>query len=122
MSEAPYDIILSGPITGVPDYKERFAIAHVLARQEFRTANGREANVFNPAMMEDGRAYMWYMRQCVNAILDSPNTTLVQLEGWQDSKGARAEHALCVSIGTVIRDTSKSNALTGARETDKSTS
>ena len=121
MTEAPYDIIMSGPITGVPDYKERFAIAHVLARQEFRTAKGREANVFNPAMMEDGRAYLWYMRQCVNAILDSPSATLVQLDGWQDSKGARAEYALCVSIGMVIRDTSKSSALTGAREIDKST-
>lgn len=107
MNDAPYDIILSGPIAGIPDYVQRFAIAYVIEREQFRKAIGREANVFNPAALPDGRDNEWYMRRCVAAIFDSPNAVLVQMDGWTESKGARAEHALCVSLGRVIREQQK---------------
>lgn len=104
MNDAPYDIILSGPITGIEDYVQRFAIAYVLEREAFRKATGREANVFNPAALPDGYSNEWYMKRCVAAIFDSQDAVLAQLNGWMDSKGARAEHALCVSLGRVIRE------------------
>lgn len=104
MNDAPYDIILSGPITGIPDYVQRFAIAYVMEREFFRKAMGREANVFNPAALPAGYSNEWYMKRCVAAIFDSPSAVLAQLNGWKDSKGSRAEHALCVSLGRVIRE------------------
>ena len=99
---APFDIILSGPITGTKDYRARFAVAYVHAREWFRNKYGREANVWNPAMLPEGRTNEWYMKLCHKAIFDSPRCVLVQMDNWQDSKGSRSEHALCVSLGREI--------------------
>lgn len=94
-----YDIIISGPITGVPDYIERFAIAYANVRQSAFRATGKLPSVWNPAELPPGRSNEWYMRQCVDAIFDSPNATIVMLPDWHASKGARAEHALAVCLG-----------------------
>jgi hypothetical protein len=93
-----YDVILSGPITGVPDYALRFAKAYVQQRQRAFHATGRLPKVWNPAELPAGRAYWWYMRRCVDAIFASPAATVAMLPGWEESKGARAEHALAVCL------------------------
>lgn len=102
---APFDIILSGPITGTTDYRKRFSVAYVRARDWFRRKHGREANVWNPAMLPSGRSNEWYMKLCHQAIFDSPHCVLVLLDNWQSSKGSRSEHALCVSLGREIVNT-----------------
>ena len=99
---APFDIFMAGPITGVHDYKQRFAIAYTQLRNEFFVKNGRVGSVWNPAMMPDGRSNEWYMRRCVDAMFESPDCVVALLNGWEGSKGARAEHALAVSLGRAI--------------------
>lgn len=98
-----YDIILSGPISGTDDYQQRFAIAYVTERQRFRIENGREAVIFNPAMLPQGRANEWSMRVCIDAIFDSTDGTLIQMNGWENSKGAQAEYSLALCLGRKIR-------------------
>jgi len=97
-----YDVILSGPITGVPDYVVKFALAYVKTRQNGLNATGRLPKVWNPAELPAGRAYGWYMRRCVDAIFESPGATLALLPGWEESKGAMAEKALAVSLGMKV--------------------
>lgn len=94
-----YDVILSGPITGVPDYALRFAKAYANKRQEIYHATGVLPSVWNPAALPAGRTNEWYMRRCVDAIFASPAATVAMLPGWEESKGARAEHALAVCLG-----------------------
>ena len=97
-----YDVILSGPITGVPDYAVRFALAYSNIRQRVFHATGVLPAVWNPATLPAGRTQAWYMRRCVDAIFASPGATVFLLPGWCDSKGASAEHALAVSLGMKV--------------------
>ena len=97
-----YDVILSGPITGVTDYVVRFALAYVQTRQRVFRATGVLPAVWNPATLPAGRTYDWYLRRCVDAIFASPGATVFLLPGWCDSKGALAEHALAVSLGMKV--------------------
>lgn len=99
---APYDVILSGPITGTTDHKERFRQAHEQVSASFESVFGYTPNVWNPALLPDGNTNEWYMRRCHDAIFDSPRAVLVQMDGWENSKGSRSEHALCVSLGRGI--------------------
>ena len=99
---APFDIILSGPITGTTDFRQRFAVAYVRVRDWFRREYGREANVWNPAILPPGRTNEWYMKRCHKAIFDSPSCVLVQLDNWHASKGSCSEHALCACLGREI--------------------
>lgn len=91
-----WDVILSGPITGRPEYKREFAQAVVKVH-----AVMRGVKIWNPAELPAGREYRWYMVQCTEAILKGAKDgcVLVTLEGWQDSPGARAEVALAESVG-----------------------
>ena len=91
-----YDVILSGPISGDGNYKERFALAQVHVRQRMPGAL-----VWNPAVLEEGREYRWYMRQCVRVIMDEagPGCALVLLKGWNRSLGSVAEWALARCLG-----------------------
>ena len=97
-----YDVILSGPITGVPDYVVRFALAYVQTRQRVFHATGMLPEVWNPATLPAGRTQSWYMRQCVDAIFASPGATVALLPGWELSKGAQAEKSLAMSLGMKV--------------------
>lgn len=97
-----FDFILSGPITGTTDFVQRFDMAYCRVRQSVFSKTGNLPNVWNPAILPAGRSNEWYMRRCHEAIFDSPNCVLVQLTGWQNSKGSLSEYALCVSLGRVV--------------------
>lgn len=97
-----YDVILSGPITGVQDYALRFAKAYVQQRQMAFHATGVLPEVWNPATLPAGRTYDWYMRRCVDAIFASPGATVFLLPGWELSKGAQAEKSLAMSLGMKV--------------------
>ena len=90
-----YDVFLSGPISGVSDYKLRFAKAFVRVKM----ANP-SARIWNPGVLPDDRDYEWYMRQCVDAVFDS--LSVVMLPGWEDSPGAVAERALARALGIPV--------------------
>lgn len=96
-----YDIILSGGISGVRDYKLRFALGQVHSRVRWPGAC-----VWNPALLPEGRAYRWYMRVCLLAIIDGTHdkTVCVRLRGWYRSLGAVAEWAVCLCLGLEIVD------------------
>lgn len=95
----PFDFVLSGPIGGTEDAGARFALAYAEIRQEHFKATGKLPNVWNPAMLPEGRTNEWYMRRCLDAIFDSPGCVIVQMLGWERSKGARCEAALGESLG-----------------------
>lgn len=110
-----YDIILCGPIAGYADYKAAFGKVKAELRQEWiadynrRVKAGEDPKalkylpeVWNPAEMPDGREYAWYMRQCVEAIMGSPQARVVMLPGWSASPGATAEWALARCLGMRI--------------------
>lgn len=91
-----YDFILSGPISGNERYRVEFALASGMLRQKVPGAK-----VWNPAMLEEGRDYKWYMRKCVAAIMDEakPTCVHVRMKGWNRSLGSVAEWALCRCLG-----------------------
>lgn len=91
-----YDVILSGRITGNASYKSDFALAVVRVKQVMPGAK-----VWNPAALDEGRDYKWYMRACVRAIMEeaAPACVHVRLQGWNRSPGSVAEWALCRCLG-----------------------
>ena len=93
-----YDVILSGAISGDAGYRAVFAMATNRARHRWP---GRR--IWNPALLPQGREYRWYLRECLEVILDAPQkATVVMLEGWERSPGAVAERALAVAIGLEV--------------------
>lgn len=86
-------IYISGPITGVSDYRERFKAA-----QERIEAAGHK--VINPAelcevMPEAGWAD--YMDMCKMLLMHAD--ALYQLYDWENSKGAVLEHRIAALFG-----------------------
>jgi hypothetical protein len=92
-----YDVFLSGPISGVKEYRENFALAVCEARRRWPGCS-----VWNPAEIPDDREYTWCMEQCVRALFES--SMIYMLPGWRESRGARAEHALAECLGIEVRE------------------
>lgn len=86
-----YDYFLTGPITGVADYRERFAAA--VSRVQ---AHRPGACVWNPATLPAGKSYAWYMKRCCDALFVS--RAVVCLDGFEASPGALAELQLAVAL------------------------
>lgn len=78
-------VFLSGPITGIDDYKDKFADA-----AEVIKALGANT-VFNPAAeIPDSTEREEAMRICTSKIITSD--CVITLPGWQDSEGACFEY------------------------------
>lgn len=88
-------VYISGPITGVPDYKEKFEEA-----KRKLIAEGHA--VFNPAEVCLGENATWedYMRVDVKALCDCD--AIFMMNGWQLSKGARVENYLAIKLGLLV--------------------
>lgn len=99
---APYDAVLSGRISGDVRCREKFAVLYVRTREELRRRLGREARVFNPAVLPEGQTYGWYMEVCLAAILRSPGCVLVQTDDWGGSPGAMCEYAAACCLGREV--------------------
>jgi len=90
-------IYISGPITGTDDYMERFDAAEkMLAEKGCAVVNPARYNARLPEEME----YKDYMQ--VSLALLGACDTIYMLKGWQDSKGARLEHAYAEAMGIEI--------------------
>lgn len=83
-------IYLSGPMTGLPDYN-RAAFAHWASR----ISEGGDI-ALNPGVLPDGLTDNEYMDICC-AMLRSADSIML-LEGWENSPGARAEWALAEKL------------------------
>ena len=90
-------IYLSGAITGITDYMERFQAAEEKLIQDGHT-------VFNPAavnsMMPAGTIYEEYMR--VSFTLLDMCDAIYMMRGWQDSKGANREYGYALGKDMII--------------------
>lgn len=77
---------IAGPITGDPDYKEKFKIIKKRLKELGYI-------VLNPAELPAGMANSDYMRICL-AMIDSADL-VVFLPDWDESRGAKLENAYC---------------------------
>ncbi len=92
-------VYVSGPITGVKDYRRKFAEA---AQQLLELGHV----VINPAEMDsvikglDGVPYGVYMNTEIR-MLEAADA-IAMLPGWENSKGAKAEWLKAVRLGKSV--------------------
>ena len=87
-------VYMAGPISGVPDYKERFAEAE-------RFLKGQGYDVVNPALTENSEySYKDYIDSGLRQL--SECDALCTLPGFENSKGALLERAYALVTGKQI--------------------
>ena len=93
-------IYISGPITGVPDYKTHFAEAKVLIQN-------LHAEPVSPADTKEGLTYkeyidtgLWQLMAC---------DMICMLPGWQNSTGASLEYEYAKAVDMPILHTYRTN-------------
>lgn len=92
-------LFLSGPITGVENYRDTFKLAALeLKRQGYQVINPAElCEVMGPDMDHED-----YMKIC-EALLDMADG-VVQLPGWRGSLGANREYGYALGRDLTIFD------------------
>lgn len=88
-------VYLSGPITGVKNYKGLFMFTNKLVRM------CDASQVFNPAsQIPDSLNYVEAMKRCVRALTD--HDTIVMFPDWNVSQGSKIEHEVACACGLDI--------------------
>lgn len=87
-------IYIAGPMTGYPDYNR----AAFNAKASELMAEGHI--VLNPAMLPGGLCQSEYMDICLAMVRSADAIYL--LNRWEESVGARAEHALAEKLGPTV--------------------
>lgn len=92
-------IYLSGPITGIENYKENFAAAEREARERL---SDWEPEIFNPAniILPKDATHEDYMKSCMQKLADCD--TIYMLNGWQESRGACREYGYALGARMAI--------------------
>lgn len=82
-------IYLSGPITGIENYKENFEAAEREARERL---SDWEPEIFNPTniILPKDATHEDYMKICMQELAKCD--TIYMLNGWQDSRSACREY------------------------------
>lgn len=86
-------LYIAGPMTGVKNYRERFAAAQ-------EVAEGYEWVVLNPATLPAGLTNAAYMPITL-AMLNAADAVLM-LDGWEDSEGAKVERGFALYQGKQV--------------------
>lgn len=94
-------IYLSGPITGVPDYKEKFEAAKADIEDK-AWGWGYDLKIINPATIElpAGASHEDYMKVCMKKL--SECNSIYMLNGWEKSRGANREYGYACGAGMMI--------------------
>ena len=82
-------VYIAGKITGCPNYKSKFHDAEQALKYEGH-------KTLSPADLPEGMTNGEYMRICF-AMIDTADCVAF-IPGWEDSPGARLEHAYCQYI------------------------
>ena len=89
-------IYISGPITNVIDYKEKFARAEQNLKAKYP-----DAEIINPTVLDKlPLTYDEYME--LDLRLLGMCEWIYMLEGWEDSKGANREYGYALAKGKAI--------------------
>ena len=90
-------LYLSGPITGVDDYFERF-------QRAFLALEEAGYNVINPAplyqVMPDDATHEEYMQICMDLLAMAD--VIVQMPGWEESCGCNRELGWAIASDKII--------------------
>ena len=88
-------VYISGPITDVPDYKEKFGLIEASLKLEgYETVNPSNVNLGENATWEE------YMRHDIKLLCDCD--AIFMMKGWQRSKGARVENYIAKKLGLLV--------------------
>ena len=96
---------ISGPMTGLPDLNRTafYEAEAALVRSRFCRSRG---HVYNPARLDEGTPLFdtreEYLRADIHAMTENGTTpvdVVVQLPGWETSRGAVVEHMVAVACG-----------------------
>ena len=89
-------IYISGPITNVIDYKEKFARAEQNLKAKYP-----DAEIINPTVLDKlPLTYDEYME--LDLRLLGMCEGIYMMEGWEDSKGANREYGYALAKGNAI--------------------
>lgn len=89
-------IYISGPITNVIDYKEKFARAEQKLKAKYP-----DAEIINPTVLDKlPLTYDEYME--LDLRLLGMCEGIYMMEGWEDSKGANREYGYALAKGNAI--------------------
>ena len=88
-------VYISGPITDVPDYKEKFGLIETSLKLEgYETVNPSNVNLGENATWEE------YLRHDIKLLCDCD--AVFMMKGWQRSKGARIENYIAKKLGLLV--------------------
>lgn len=105
----PLTLYIAGPMRGYVNHN--FPAFHLAAKKWAKKIPG--CTIFNPAEMDEQAGFNGnsvsldsseHLKSCMKRDLDAimKSDGLVMLHGWENSEGARVEHALAVYLGLCI--------------------
>ena len=88
-------LYISGPITNDPDYMQKFQTCEDWIKKYTKYEPINPSRLV-PEILEldkiENPTHNDYMRVSINLLTENPNTSIVMLENWEKSNGARFEH------------------------------
>ena len=88
-------IYISGPITGDPNYKEKFDKAETSLNNNYDVVNPTKVVPF-----DENKTWSDYMREDIKVLLEC--NAIYMMKGWQKSKGATLEFIIAKHLDMTI--------------------